>query len=214
MQGVIDRNGQCRVLEPGDRHSNFTDHLVAARAQVMLAEMSEPSVRSLQSRFRRNPNVTVPYDKDGTSLCRAGPVDAVARVSVLRHPDRLGTVEQLIDQVVPGGAFLSAQVPLAYPCRSRLSMSPDRNAYLLGRGYGRAARLRRRRGIYDEADTVEYHVVRDGADEEALRDLLDPAFQDVEVKLHHRSARSGLLQAAGERFFPTTAFALVAGNRR
>jgi hypothetical protein len=59
---------------------------------------------------------------------------------------------------------------------------------------------------------VECHVVHDGADEEALRDLLAPAFQEVEVK-RYCSTQSGLLQAAGGRFFPTTAFGLVAGNR-
>ncbi|GGW61084.1 hypothetical protein ACIP4U_08130 [Streptomyces caelestis] len=59
---------------------------------------------------------------------------------------------------------------------------------------------------------VECHVVHDGADEDALRDLLAPAFQEVEVK-RYWSTQSGLLQAAGGRFFPTTAFGLVAGNR-
>jgi SAM-dependent methyltransferase len=222
VQGVIGRNGQCRVLELGAGHGTFTDHLVAAGAQVTLTEMSEPSVRLLQSRFRRNPNVTVLYDKDGTAACQAGPVDAVVCISVLHHiPDYLGTVAQLIDQIVPGGAFLSAQDPLWYPRRSRLSMSLDRNAYFLwrlGQGQlrrGLATRLRRWRGVYDEAneaDMVEYHVVRDGVDEEALHDLLDPAFQEVEVK-RYWSTQSGLLQAAGERCFPATTFGLVAENR-
>jgi hypothetical protein len=64
-------------------------------------------------------------------------------------PDYLGIVEQVIDQVVPGGASLSAPDPLGYPCRSRQSTSLDRNAYFLGRlgqsqlRYGLAARLRR-----------------------------------------------------------------------
>ncbi|MDK1345867.1 methyltransferase domain-containing protein [Streptomyces sp. 378] len=222
VQQVTDRNGQCRVLELGAGHGTFTDHLVAAGAQVTVTEMSEPSVRFLRSRFHRNPQVTVIHDKDGTAACQAGPLDAVVCISVLHHiPDYLGTVRQLIERIVPGGAFLSVQDPLWYPRRSRVSLSLDRNAYFLwrlGQGQlrrGLATRLRRLRGVYDdanEADMVEYHVVRDGVDEEALRDLLAPAFATVEVR-RYWSTQSGLLQAVGERLFPPTTFGLVATER-
>ncbi|MFG2022743.1 class I SAM-dependent methyltransferase [Streptomyces sp. NPDC048825] len=222
VQEVISRTGQCHVLELGAGHGTFTDHLLAAGARVTVTEMSEPSVRFLQSRFHHNPNVTVLHDKDGTAACQAGPLDAVVCVSVLHHiPDYLGTVKQLVERIVSGGAFLSAQDPLWYPRRSRLSMSLDRNAYFLWRlgqgqlGRGLATRLRRLRGVYDdakEADMVEYHVVRDGVDEEALRDLLAPAFATVEVRPYW-STQSGLLQAVGERLFPPTTFGLVATER-
>lgn len=222
VQEVIDRNGQCRVLELGAGHGTFTDHLLAAGARVTVTEMSEPSVRFLQTRFRRNPNVTVLHDQDGTAARQAGPVDAVVCVSVLHHvPDYLGMVEQLVENIVPGGAFLSAQDPLWYPRRSRLSMSLDRNAYFLwrlGQGQlrrGLSTRLRRMRGVYDdtnEADMVEYHVVRDGVDEVALRDLLARAFEKVEVQ-RYWSTQSGLLQAVGERLFLPTTFNLVARHR-
>ncbi|MDQ0714216.1 hypothetical protein QFZ55_003668 [Streptomyces luteogriseus] len=150
VQQVTDRNGQCRVLEPGAGHG-----------------------------------------------------------------------KQLIESIVPGGAFLSAQDPLWYPRRSRVSMSLDRNAYFLwhlGQGElrrGLATRLRRVRGVYDdtnEADMVEYHVVRDSVDEDALRDLLAPHFATVEVR-RYWSTQSGLLQAVGERLFPPTTFGLVATER-
>ncbi len=223
VQEVLDRNGTCRVLELGAGHGTFTDHLVAAGAQVTVTEMSEPSVRFLQCRFHRNPNVTVLYDEDGTAAGRVGPVDAVVCLSVLHHiPDYLGCVRQLVERIVPGGAFLSTQDPLWYPRRSRVSMGLDRNAYFLwrlGQGHlrrGLATRLRRLRGIYDhanEADMVEYHVVRDGVDEEALRALLTPAFKAVEVQ-RYWSTQSGLLQAVGERFCPPTTFGLVARERR
>ncbi|WP_433450409.1 class I SAM-dependent methyltransferase [Streptomyces sp. CA-142005] len=223
VQEVIDRNGRCRVLELGAGHGTFTDHLLAAGAQVTVTEISEPSVRFLDSRFSRNPNVTVVHDQDGTAACQAGPVDAVVCVSVLHHiPDYLGTVKQLVENITPGGAFFSAQDPLWYPRRSRTSMSLDRNAYLLwrlGQGQfrrGLSTRLRRMRGVYDEAneaDMVEYHVVRDGVDEEALRDHLASAFEEVEVQSYW-STQSGVLQAIGERIFPPSTFGVVARERR
>ena len=149
------------------------DHLLAAGAQVTVTEMSAPSVRFLRSRFRRNPNVTVLHDQDGSAARRTGSVDAVVCLSVLHHiPDYLGTVGQLVERIAPGGAFLSAQDPLWYPRRSRLSMSLDRNAYYLRR-------------------------LGQGVDEQALRELLAPAFEKGEVQRYWLT-QSGVLQAVGE----------------
>jgi len=220
---VIDRNGQCRVLEVGAGHGTFTDHLVAAGAEVTVTEMSRPSVDVLHRRFRHNTRVTVLHDESGNLGCQSEPFDAVVCISVLHHiPDYIGTTKQLVESIVPGGAFLSVQDPLWYPRRSRMSMALDHTAYSLwrlGQGQmrrGLATRLRRLRGVYDdtcEADMVEYHVVRKGVDEEALQALLAPAFDDV--RLHrYWSTQSGLLQSVGDRFCPPTTFSLIARGRR
>jgi trans-aconitate methyltransferase len=220
---VMDRNGECRALELGAGHGTFTDHLVAAGAEVEVTEMSAPSVEVLRRRFRHNPRVTVTHDPDGKAALRNGPLGAAVCISVLHHiPDYLGTVRRLVDRIVPGGAFLCMQDPLWYPRRSHISMSLDRNAYLLWRlGQGEiqrgiATRVRRMRGVYDEAneaDMVEYHVVRQGVDDEALRALLEPEFREVESR-RYWSTQSGLLQRAGEMCFPPTTFGIIARNRR
>ncbi|MFD8416242.1 class I SAM-dependent methyltransferase [Streptomyces sp. NPDC059650] len=219
---VIERNGQCRVLEVGAGHGTFTDHLVAAGARVDVTEMSAPSAAVLRHRFRNNPNVTVVHDFEGEEIFRSEPVDAVVCISVLHHiPDYLGAVGHLIQRIAPGGGFFSVQDPLWYPRRSALSMNLDRGAYLLWRlsqgelRRGLATRVRRLRGRYDEtneADISEYHVVRQGVDEVALQKLLEPAFRDVEVQ-RYWSTQSGALQALGERFGPATTFGLFARNR-
>ncbi|MBA4860963.1 class I SAM-dependent methyltransferase [Streptomyces sp. PSKA54] len=219
---VMDRNGKCRVLELGAGHGTFTDHLVAAGAEVTVTEMSRPSVDFLQRRFRHNPNVTVLHDTDGNLGCQTGQFDVVVCISVLHHiPDYLGSTKQLIERIVPGGAFLSVQDPLWYPRRSEVSMTLDRGAYFLWRlGQGEmrrgiATRLRRMRGVYDgtsEADMVEYHVVRKGVDEEALQALLAPAFEDVRLR-RYWSTQAGLLQSIGDRFCPPTTFGLIAMRR-
>ncbi|GHH81449.1 hypothetical protein GCM10017771_03390 [Streptomyces capitiformicae] len=210
-------------MELGAGHGTFTDHLVAAGAEVEVTEMSGPSVRMLQHRFRHTTKVTVVHDRDGEAACSGGPLDAVVCISVLHHiPDYMHTVQRLIERIVPGGAFLSFQDPLWYPRRSKTSMRLDRTAYMLwrvGQGQlrrGLATRIRRLRGVYDEtneADMVEYHVVRNGVDEEALRELLDSSFEKVEL---HRywSTQSSSLQSVGELVFPPTTFGLIANNRR
>lgn len=220
---VIDRNGECRVLELGAGHGTFTDHLLAAGAEVEVTEMSAPSVGVLRHRFRHNPKVAVVHDHEGEAALGGGPLGAAVCISVLHHiPDYLGTVKRLVERIVPGGAFLSIQDPLWYPRRSRVSMGLDRNAYLLwrvGQGElrrGLATRVRRLRGVYDEtneADMVEYHVVREGVDEQALYALLAPEFEEVQLQ-RYWSTQSGLLQSVGERLCPPTTFGITARNRR
>ncbi|WP_251070016.1 methyltransferase domain-containing protein [Streptomyces sp. ISL-96] len=220
---VIERNGACHVLELGAGHGTFTDHVVAAGADVEVTEMSMPSAMVLRSRFRNNPKVTVTFDRDGQADRNGGPLGAAVCISVLHHiPDYLETVKWLVERIQPGGGFFSIQDPLWYPRRSRTSMSLDRNAYLLwrlGQGEfrrGLATRMRRLRGVYDEtneADMVEYHVVRNGLDEQALCALLEPAFEKVELQ-RYWSTQSGLLQAVGDRFGPPNTFGILAQNRR
>ncbi|WP_240929643.1 class I SAM-dependent methyltransferase [Streptomyces coryli] len=227
LHGVIgeiqETNGRCRVLEVGAGHGTFTDHLVAAGAEVTVTEMSEPSASFLRRRFRHNDRVTVLHDADGERALRGDPVDLVVCISVLHHiPDYVRSVRRLTDRVVPGGAFVSYQDPLWYPRRGTVSMAADRGAYFLwrlGQGQlqrGLATRVRRLRGIRDEsnpADMVEYHVVRDGVDELALRDLLAECFADVGVE-RYWSTQSPLLQQLGERRGPRTTFGLIARGRR
>ncbi|MFI5677336.1 class I SAM-dependent methyltransferase [Streptomyces cellulosae] len=220
---IVQRNGQCQVLEIGAGHGTFTEHLVRAGARVEVTEMSAPSVAVLRRRFRGSPHVTVTHDPEGKQIFRSEPVDAVVCISVLHHiPDYLGAVHRLVGRTAPGGAFLSMQDPLWYPRRSQLSMNTDRGAYLLwrlGQGElrrGLATRVRRLRGRYDEsneADMSEYHVVRQGVDEAALQEILAPAFQEVQTQ-RYWSTQSGVLQALGERFAPPTTFGLLARNRR
>ncbi|MFE9092823.1 class I SAM-dependent methyltransferase [Streptomyces sp. NPDC007264] len=220
---VIERNGRCRVLEVGAGHGTFTDHLVAAGAEVQVTEMSAPSAAVLRHRFRNNPRVTVLHDPDGKEIFRSEPLDAVVCISVLHHvPDYLGAVRHSIERIAAGGAFFSIQDPLWYPRRSGLSMNLDRGAYLLwrlGQGEwrrGLATRVRRLRGRYDEsneADMSEYHVVRNGVDEVALHALLQAAFHEVELQSYW-STQAGALQTLGERFAPPTTFGLLARNRR
>lgn len=120
------------------------------------------------------------------------------------------------------GAFASFPDPLWYPRRSRANLLADRASYFacrLGRGKlisGAATRLRRLRGVYDQsnpADMVEYHVVRQGCDEEALSELLARHFDKVEL-WRYWSTQSAVLQRLGTRFAAPTTFGLSARDRR
>lgn len=218
------RSGRCRVLEIGAGHGSFTDHIAATGATVTVTEMSRPSLDLLEQRFAWNPNVTLMYDADGeTAFAGEDSFDLVVCVSVLHHiPDYVSFVQRLTDRIEEGGAFASFQDPLWYPRRSRANMLADSWAYyawrlgqrdLLG---GLATRVRRARGVLDEsnpADMVEYHVVRQGVDDELLADLLRSRFEDV-GEWRYWSTQSPVLQSIGSRSRAETTFGLVARGRQ
>jgi phospholipid N-methyltransferase len=219
---IMHRNGRCRVLEVGAGHGCFTDHLLAAGAEVEVTEMSAPSAEFLRHRFRHNRKVSVIHDPEGDAAFVGDAVDAVVCISVLHHiPDYLGTTGKLVDRIASGGAFVSFQDPLWYPRRSTLSLALDRGSYFcwrLAQGEfrrGLSTRMRRMRDTYDEAnpsDMVEYHVVRKGVDEEAIRGCLTASFSAVEIE-RYWSTQSCVLQAVGERFFPASNFGILARGR-
>ena len=94
----------------------------------------------------------------------------------------------------------------------------DRIAYFAWRlfqgryGEGLRTRLRRVRGVYNAAltaDIVEYHVVRQGVNEEDLRSALAADFEEVRL-LTYWSTHSALWQWIGTRLGLVNTFGLIA----
>lgn len=201
--------GACRVLEIGAGHGTFTACLLAAGAEVTVTEASAASAEHLRRSFGHTGRVEVRYDVSGEEiLSETRTWDLVAITAVLHHiPDYLGFLDRLGGLIAPGGGVFTVQDPTYYPRRSALTHRVDRGAYLAWRlfqgdyGRGLRTRLRRLRGVYDEteeSDLVEYHVVRQGVDEEAIRQLLAGRFAAVEV-FTYWSTQAPVLQRLGER---------------
>ena len=219
----LERAGRCRVLEVGAGHGAFTDHVLAMGADVTITEMSRPSLELLRARYAYNPRVTLTHDADGEAIFRSNATyDLVLCVSVLHHiPDYERFVRRAVEVIEPGGAFASFQDPLWYPRRTASDVRFDRALYFVWRlrqgelRRGIATRVRRARGIYDEAnpaDMVEYHVVRQGVDEELLTEIMRPRFVDVSL-WRYFSTQGRWLQRLGERVGRPTTFGLIATGR-
>lgn len=223
VRDILETKGQCDVLEVGAGHGDFSDALVGVGGRLTVTEMSEPSAQALSLRYRNNSAVRVVHDGTGEWLERAHETfDVVVCVSVLHHiPDYLSFLEIATQKINSGGALISWQDPLWYPRRTRASMAVDKGAYFLWRlGQGNymrgiRTRLRRVKGEYDEAnpaDMVEYHVVRDGVDEEAIVKLLTPYFSSVQEHQYF-STQSRFLHSLGNRAGITTTFGVEAKGR-
>jgi 2-polyprenyl-6-hydroxyphenyl methylase / 3-demethylubiquinone-9 3-methyltransferase len=226
LQGLVgrarDRHGRCRVIEIGAGHGTFTETLLAGGAQVTVTEASQASAALLQERYAHDSRVQVFYDSTGEeTLDLVGPFDLVVCVSVLHHiPDYLRFIDALTDRVEEGGAFYSVQDPLWYPRIGAAVHAAHMAAYFawrvpqgdLWRGIG--TRIRRLRRVYDDSpsDLVEYHVVRQGVDEEAIAEHLRAKFSDVDV-FRYWSTQSPALQTLGQLTRMRSNFGVVASGR-
>ena len=219
----IAATGSCRVLEVGAGHGTFTACLLAAGADVTVTEASEASAEHLRRQFGATGRVEVIFDESGEEiLASEREWDLAVITSVLHHiPDYVGFLDRLCGLLAVGGGIFTVQDPLYYPRMSRLTHRVERAAYLSWRlfqgDYGRGirTRIRRLRGVYDDtepSDLVEYHVVRDGVDEEAIETLLRPRFESFEL-FRYWSSQAPVWQRIGERAGLETTFGLEARGR-
>ena len=213
------------VLEIGAGHGGYTEPLLAAGYQVTATEMSRPSLARLKERFGSNKNFSCAFDRDGSlDILNGQRFTLILCVSVLHHiPDYEGFLERALSRHLElGGSFVSIQDPLWYPTMPAVTRRVDRLAYLswrLTRGdykQGINTQLRRWRGVYDSsnpADMVEYHVVRDGVNQEALMAILRRSFDHVRLE-GYWSTQGAALQRIGTRLGLRNTFMLSAqGNR-
>jgi SAM-dependent methyltransferase len=218
VQRLADQGLPLRVLEVGAGHGGFTESALAFGCHVTAVDMSGPSIDELRRRFGTNPKLEAVYDPDGTLSHISDGYTMLMCISVLHHiPDYMGFLREASERVIRGGSLLTLQDPMWYS-RHQLAHRAERAAYFtwrLGQGSpisGLQTRLRRIAGTFDEAnpaDTVEYHVVRDGIDEEWVLSFASGAFEEVEL-ISYWSTQLGLAQRLGERCGLHNSFGVVA----
>lgn len=222
---ILRRQGSCDVLEIGAGHGSFTETVVAAGGTATVTEMSKASHDYLTAKFDRVDGVRVLFDVDGSAPFTEGATyDVILLISVIHHiPDYLDVITRLCDGVLrPGGTVVTFQDPVWYPRQKRWERAVTWGCYFAWRvtqgelRRGLATRWRRLRGVYSEtepSDLVEYHVVRQGVDDDALAGLLRRRFETVEMDRYF-STQSPQLQAVGEKCRPKNTFGLTARGHR
>jgi SAM-dependent methyltransferase len=218
IRRLADQGLPLRVLEVGAGHGGFTEPTLALGCDVTAVDISGPSIEELQRRFGTNPKFRALHDPDGTLRDVDGDYTLLMFVSVLHHiPDYVTFLREASQRIVAGGSLLTLQDPLWY-ARHRAAHRAEQAAYFawrLGQGNpmkGLQTRLRRMRGAFDETnprDTVEYHVVRDGVNEEAILSYARGAFAEVTL-LPYWSSQLGIAQRLGERLGMHSSFGIVA----
>jgi SAM-dependent methyltransferase len=227
LRNVLDtlqaRNLAWSVLDVGAGHGSFAEPLLAYGCTVTATEMSRPSVDLLRARYGSNDRFSVALDEDGSMRSLAGQkFSVVLFASVLHHiPDYEAATVAAASRLREGGALITFQDPLWYPTLSGPNVLLSHAAYLwwrLGQGNylrGLSTRWRRLRGRYDErsvSDMVEYHVVRQGVNQQRIREVLSPLFGKVDV-FKYWSTQSAVGQRIGEAIKAENTFGVVATDR-
>lgn len=220
VRARIDAVGSCSVLEIGAGDGTFTSCMIAAGAYITATEASEASADHIRERFAGSEQVEVMFDETGERVFATNREwDLAVMTSVLHHvPDYLGFLDRLCRLLAAGGGIFTAQDPLYYPRMSAIVHRADRAAFLSWRvlqgNYvqGIKTQLRRLRGVYDDnepGDVLEYHIVREGLNEEAIKSLLSPRFESFEM-FRYWSSQAPLWQWLGERAGFETTFGIEA----
>lgn len=223
---VADASGSRvpEVLEIGAGNGAITEFLLARGYGVTATEMSKESIDVMRRRFVFNDRFRALRDPGDLSSLGDAQFDTVLFAAVLHHiPEYLSAVSQATDRYLrAGGSFASIQDPLWYPSMDPWTKRLSEACYLswrLGRGEllrGLKTRARRRvRGLSEEAagDAVEYHVVRNGIDNEKLAALLESDFDRVET-FTYWSTQGAVQQRLGEQLAKTNTFAMFATGFR
>jgi len=209
------------VLEIGAGDGAVTERLLSLGFSVTGTEMSPDSVDEMNTRFGDNDRFQAFHDPDGDlTVLGERRFDTILFASVLHHiPDYLGSITSAIDShLSPGGSFISVQDPLWYPRLTKPTHLFTKFSYLTWRvaqgEIGRGIKTRTRRlfkGLSEEApgDAVEYHVVREGVDEEAIARLLEKHFRSVQI-LPYWSSQGTPQQKLGTRLGMKNTFAVFA----
>jgi SAM-dependent methyltransferase len=222
LRGIVrridDQGLPLRVLEIGAGHGGFTESALAMGCDVTAVDMSGPSIEELRRRFGTNPKLKSVYNPDGTLRDVDSDYSLLMVVSALHHiPDYISFLREASQRLAPGGALLTLQDPTWYP-RHRTSHYVEQMTYFawrLAQGKplrGLQTRLRRIRGVFDEtnpSDMVEYHIVRNGVDEEMVRSFAREEFSEVEL-IPYWSSHLGVAQHLGDRLGMHSSFGIVA----
>lgn len=223
LRGLGAKGLPLRVLEVGAGHGGYTEPTLAMGAQVTAVDMSMASVERLKEGFGLNDRLTCVHDAEGDLAGVGGGYSLLLCASVLHHmPDYISFIRGAQEHLMPGAAVLTIQDPLWYPRLNPGVHLATRAAYMAWRipqgrlRSGTASFLRRLRGAYDESksgDMVEYHVVRQGVDEIALKQTLLDNFEEVSI-LKYWSSQWVAAQNLGDRMGAANTFAAYATGLR
>lgn len=210
-----------KVLDLGAGEGTVTLPLLELGAEVVAIDISQPQLDILKGKCSEfSGNLTTRCEDISESLLSNDELfDVIVVNSFLHHiPDYLDLIQKITFKLKPGGQFFSFQDPTRYDTTGFLTMRFTKISYYSWRIFkgdvigGFFRLLRRSRGIYLEDsvyDNAEYHVTRNGVDQDAIRDFLVSNGFDCDV-VKYFSTQSSFFQRVGERLSINNTFAIRA----
>lgn len=219
LAGVGEREPDVLDLGAGD--GSATLPFLALGAKVTAVDISPSQLRELQQKC-------APYADRLEVRCEdiadtlnglKKQFDIVVMNSFVHHvPDYLAAIVGAVGRLRRRGVFFCFQDPIRYDTLGPFTFAFSRISYFWWRIFqgnllqGLNTRLRRIRGVYLEdnpADNAEYHVVRNGVDQEAICQLLQASGFNCDV-VRYFSTQSRVFQILGTALRLKTQFGILA----
>jgi SAM-dependent methyltransferase len=212
------------ILDLGAGEGSATLLFLELGAKVVAVDISADQLESLQEKckpFSRTLEIRC-GDVNDVLKDRSRKYDIVIASAFLHHvPDYLGTVKEALELLSAHGQFFSFQDPLRYDTVGTFTRVFSKLAYFAWRVFqgdvigGLKRLLRRAHGVYLEDsifDNAEYHVVRNGVDQDAICRLLTDRDCDCRT-ISYFSTQNVFFQLVGTILSMKNTFAIVAQKR-
>jgi len=213
-----------RVLDLGAGQGFSTLPFLELGARVTAIDSSSSQLEMLRHKCKRFNNRLELRCEDvsETLKMKEQRYDVIVATSFLHHiPDYLGMIKESISLLTTHGQFFSFEDPLRYASIDAVAKFFSNISYFSWRIFegdvwgGTKRRIRRSRGIYladSVHDNVEYHVTRNGVDQDAILALFNQA--DFESKfIRYFSTQSRLFQPIGAAMGIKNTFLIIARKR-
>jgi SAM-dependent methyltransferase len=209
------------VLDLGAGEGSVTMPFLELGCRVIAVDIAQGQLRRLAERCAS-------YESRLELLCQdlmitledeSKSYDVIVANSLLHHiPDYLALIRLALNRLQKQGQFFSFQDPMRYSTLPRSTRLMGTVSYLVWRlrkgdvrgGFQRW--LRRRRGVYLAdlaADNAEYHVVRDGVDQDAIKKLCRNQGCEAEI-LEYFSTQNAFMLRLGRTSGLCNTFSLIA----
>lgn len=213
-----------KVLDLGAGEGSATLPFLELGAKVVAIDISESQLALLRNKckFFSNMIKIKQEDLNKTLSNKNEKYDIIVANSLLHHiPNYMEIIERMIKKLNPYGQLFFFQDPLRYDTVNKFTNLFTNFAYLSWRIFqddvvgGLKRRWRRGRGIYfDDSvyDNAEYHVIRNGVDQNAILRFLEKEDMDFRI-ISYFSTQSSFFQIVGSRLNMKNTFAIIAQKR-
>jgi 2-polyprenyl-6-hydroxyphenyl methylase / 3-demethylubiquinone-9 3-methyltransferase len=210
-----------RVLDLGAGEGSATLPFLELGAHVTAVDISESQLAVLAQKCGPFAARLRVYREDINQILedKKEQYDIVVMNSFVHHiPDYLAVFHKSIAILRPHGLIFTFQDPLRYDTLGRGSFCFSMGAYFFWRLFrgnylqGLRTRIRRLQGIYipgSKEDDAEYHVTRNGVDQDAIARLFASEGFTCEI-VRYFSTQSSIFQRLGSFWGTKNTFAVIA----